>query len=63
MNFIIRYETDGYVNINTRTSSSKIKNYTLKDIANIIEVLSISLINNSSSIIPTKSKLIIKKEG
>lgn len=63
MNFIVRHETDGYVNTDTRTSSSKAKNRTLEDIADMVGALSISPANNSPGIIPTGSKLMIKEEG
>jgi hypothetical protein len=63
MNFIIRHETDGYVDIDTRTSSFKAKNYTLEDIASMVGALSISPANNSPCIITTGSKLMIKEEG
>jgi hypothetical protein len=63
MNFIVRHETDGYVDTDTRTSSSKAKNHTLEDIASMVGALSISPANNSPGIIPTGSKLMIKEEG
>ncbi|KAI9705149.1 MAG: hypothetical protein M1812_008293 [Candelaria pacifica] len=63
MNFIVRHETDGYVDTDIRTSSSKAKNHTLEDIASLVGALSISPANNSPGIIPTGSKLMIKEEG
>ncbi|CAF9916801.1 MAG: hypothetical protein HETSPECPRED_003013 [Heterodermia speciosa] len=63
MNFIVRHETDGYVDTDTRTSSSKVKNHTPEDIASMVGALSISPANNSPGIISTGSKLRIKEEG
>ena len=63
MNFIVRYETDGYVDTDTKTSSSKAKKPTLEDIAGRLGALSISPANNSPDINPTGSKLMIKEEG
>jgi hypothetical protein len=63
MNFIVRYKTDGYVNIDMKTSSSKAKKYTLEDITSIVRALSISAANDSSGIISTRSKLMIKEKA
>jgi hypothetical protein len=63
LNFIVRHETDGYVDASTRASSSKAKNYTQDGVSSMLGALSLSPANNSSSIIPTGSKLIIKEEG
>jgi hypothetical protein len=63
LNFIVRHETDGYVNADTRTSASKAKNHTGDDLSSMLGALSLSPANSSPGIIPAGSKLMIKEEG
>ncbi len=63
LNFIVRHETDGYVDTDTRTSSSKAKNHTQDDLSSMLEALSLSPASNHPGITPSGSKLIIKEEG
>ena len=63
LNFIVRHETDGYVDTGTKASSSKAKSHTQDDLSSMLGSLSLSPANSSPSIIPTGSKLIIKEEG
>ncbi|KAF2270531.1 hypothetical protein CC78DRAFT_485330 [Lojkania enalia] len=63
LNFIVRHETDGYVNPDTKTSSSKAENYMGDSLSSMLGALSLSPANSSPGIIPTGSKLTIKEEG
>ena len=64
LNFIVRHETDGYVDTDTRTYSSKARNDTHDGLSSMLEGLSLSPPNSSTGITPAPgSKLIIKKEG
>ncbi|KAH9203831.1 hypothetical protein DL95DRAFT_529495 [Leptodontidium sp. 2 PMI_412] len=63
LNFIVRHETDGYVDTGARASSSKAKSHTQDDLSSMLGALSLSPANSSPGIIPTGSKLVIKEEG
>ena len=63
LNFIVRHETDGYVDTDTRTSSSKAMNHTQDGLSSMLGALSLSPASNHPGITPTGSKLIIKEEG
>ena len=59
LNFIVRHETDGYV----ETDSPKATNHTQDGLSSMLGALSLSSANSSPGITPTGSKLAIKEEG
>lgn len=63
LNFIIRHETDGYVDAGTRTSSPEGLKHTQHSLSSLLGALSLSSDNSPLSIAPTRSKLVIKQEG
>ena len=63
LKFIVRHETDGYVNNDTGTSSSKAQGHAGESLSSILGALTLSPANNSLGTIPTGSKLTIKEEG
>lgn len=63
LNFIVRHETDGYVDVDADMSSSKARSNTQDDLSNILGALSLSPSINSHAIVPAGSKLVIKEEG
>lgn len=63
LKFIVRHETDGYVDTDTRTSSSKAMDHAGESLSSMLGALSLSPTKISPSIIPAGSKLIIKEEG
>jgi len=63
LNFIVRHETDGYVDTHTRTSSSNVKTVTQDDLSNLLGTLSLSSAQTSPSITCAGSKLMIKEDG
>ena len=62
LNFIVRHETDGYVDTDT-SSSSKARNHTEDGLSSMLGALSLSPASNHPGITPSGSKLIIKEEG
>lgn len=62
LNFIIRHETDGYVDTDTRMSSNPV-NPTQDSLSSMLGGLSVSPTNRYPNIVPTGSKLVIKEEG
>ncbi|OCL08309.1 hypothetical protein AOQ84DRAFT_407104 [Glonium stellatum] len=63
LNFIVRHETDGYVDTDTRTSSSTAKNHIPDGLSSMLGALSLSPASNHPGVTPTGSKLIIREEG
>jgi hypothetical protein len=63
LNFIVRHETDGYVDTDTRSSSPKARNHTQDSLSSMLGALSLSSANSSPGVTPTGSKLVIKEEG
>ncbi|MCJ1436419.1 hypothetical protein MMC27_005798 [Xylographa pallens] len=63
LNFIVRHETDGYVDIDGWSSSSKAKNHTQDSLSSMLETLSLAPASSPPGITPTGSKLTIKEEG
>ena len=63
LNFLVRHETDGYIDIDTRMPSSKAKNPAHDDVTSMLGALSLSSAENDPITSPTGSKLIIKEEG
>ena len=63
LNFIVRHETDGYVDAGTRISSSKSNEPESNSLSSMLESLSLSPTNSPPSKTPTGSKLTIKDEG
>ena len=63
LNFIVRHETDGYVDTDTRKSSSKANNHTWDSLSSMLGALSLSPASSPPIITPTGSKLMIKEEG
>lgn len=63
LKFIVRYETDGYVDADARTSPSKTKDHTEESLSSMLGGLSLSPANVCPNTIPAGSKLIIKEEG
>jgi hypothetical protein len=63
LNFIVRHETDGYIDTSAEVCSSKAKSHTQDDLSSLLGALSISPANLSPGIIPTGSQLLIKKGG
>ncbi|KAM0162067.1 hypothetical protein ACHAQE_003485 [Botrytis cinerea] len=58
LNFVVRYETDGYVDINTKTSLGA-----QDDLSSTLDALSLSPVTTHLKIVPSESKMTIKKEG
>jgi hypothetical protein len=63
LNFIVRHETDGYVDTEARTSSFKARQRTQDGLSSMLGALSLSLMDNYPPITPNGSKLLIKEEG
>lgn len=63
LNFIVRHETDGFVEDGTKTSSSTSKEPDSGNLSGLLESLSLSSTNNTSINTPALSKLTIMKEG
>ncbi|MCJ1420460.1 hypothetical protein MMC32_006817 [Xylographa parallela] len=63
LNFIVRHETDGYVDTDTRSPSAKAKNHTQDSLSSMLETLSLSPARSPPGITPAGSKLTIKEEG
>lgn len=62
LNFVVRHETDGYVNT-LSTSSPKATNHTQDGLSSMLGALSLSSANSSPDITPTGSMMAIKEEG
>ncbi|TEY42315.1 hypothetical protein BOTCAL_0395g00090 [Botryotinia calthae] len=58
LNFVVRYETDGYVDSNTKTSLGA-----QDDLSSTLDALSLTPATTRPKIVPTESKMTIKKEG
>ena len=63
LKFIVRHETDGYIDTHMVTSSSIAKNHSGDDLSGMLKALSLSPASSSPGIAPPGSKLIIKEEG
>lgn len=63
LNFIVRYETDGFVDASTGTSSSNAKEPESENLSSILGSLSLSPAKTPPYSAPTGSKLTIKEEG
>ncbi|KAE8446397.1 hypothetical protein EG329_012002 [Mollisiaceae sp. DMI_Dod_QoI] len=65
LNFIVRYETDGYVrsDLNAKIPSSASKEQGTESLSRMLGSLSLSSTDNPPVITPTGSKLTIRKEG
>jgi hypothetical protein len=65
LNFIVRYETDGYVRSDddTRTPSSDSKEQEDESLSSLLGSLSLSSTNSRPNITPVGSRLTIKEEG
>ncbi|KAL9097152.1 MAG: hypothetical protein Q9165_000579 [Trypethelium subeluteriae] len=63
LNFIIRHETDGYIDIEPGKCSSRAGNDTDDGLLTSLEALSLSSAGSTPGIIPTGSKLTIREEG
>ncbi len=63
MNFIVRHETDGYVDNDAGTSSPKASKHTEDGLSSMLGALSLSSATVSPAITPRVSKLVVKKEG
>ncbi len=63
LNFIVRHETDGYVDNSTRIPSSKSKEPESDSLSSMLGSLSLSPTNSPPSTTPAGSKLTIKEEG
>lgn len=63
LNFIVRHETDGYVDTDTETSSLKAKNHPRDGLSSMLGALSLSPASSPPGVTPIGSKLIIKEEG
>lgn len=64
LNFIVRHETDGYVDDGTVMRSSIGKDQKIDSLSNTLGSLSLSVANSDASLIPVVgSKLTVKKEG
>lgn len=63
LNFIVRYEADGYVDAGTSISSSNSKEPESDILSSLLEPLSLSPTNSPSNTTPTGSKLKIQEEG
>ena len=63
LNFIVRHETDGYVDTGTRIPSSNSKEPESDSLSSMLGSLSLSPTKDPPNSTPTGSKLTIKKEG
>ena len=63
LNFIVRHETDGYVDTDTRITSSSSKELEDDSLSSMLGSLSLSPTNRPPSTTPAGSKLTIKEEG
>ena len=63
LNFIVRHQTDGYVDTDTRMPSPKAKTQTQDSLSNMLGAMSLSSANSSPGINCAGSKLVIKEEG
>ena len=63
LNFIVRHETDGYVDADTRIPSSSSKELEDDSLSSMLGSLSLSPTNRPPSTTPAGSKLTIKEEG
>ena len=63
LNFIVRYETDGYVDADIRIPSSKSKEPENDSLSSMLGSLSLSPTNRLPNTTPAGSKLAIKEEG
>lgn len=63
LNFIVRYETDGYVEAGTRISSSNSKEPESDTLSSMLGSLSLSPTNSPPNTTPAGSKLKIREEG
>lgn len=63
LKFIVRYETDGYVDASTRTPPSNSKEPESDSLSSMLGSLSLSPTNDPPNTSPTGSKLTIKEEG
>ncbi|KAL9112425.1 MAG: hypothetical protein Q9227_003267 [Pyrenula ochraceoflavens] len=63
LNFIVRHETDGYVDVDEGTSILKSRNHKKDEISSMLEGLSLSPTNDAASVTPDGSKMVIKEEG
>lgn len=63
LNFIVRHETDGYVDASTRTPASNSKEPESDSLSSMLGSLSLSPTSNPPTTTPAGSKLTIKEEG
>ena len=63
LNFIVRYETDGYVDAGTRVPPSNRKERENDSLSSMLGSLSLSPTNDTPNTTPTGSKLTIREEG
>jgi hypothetical protein len=63
LNFIVRHETDGYVDADKTATSSNSKEQENDNLSSMLESLSLSSTNSLPSTTPSGSRLIIKEEG
>ncbi|KAH6985542.1 geranylgeranyl pyrophosphate synthetase [Ilyonectria destructans] len=63
INFIVRHETDGYVDVDTRMPFANRKEPELDRLSSTLGSLSLSSSNNLPEVIPARSKLRINEEG
>ena len=63
LKFIVRHETDGYVNTDTSPSSPKATNHTQDSLSSMLGALSLSSADSSPGITPPGSKLTVKEVG
>jgi hypothetical protein len=63
LNFIVRYETDGYTNTDPKIVSYKAMNPIQDGLSSILGALSLSPAYSYPNSVSTRSKIIIKEEG
>ncbi|RDW57681.1 hypothetical protein BP5796_12482 [Coleophoma crateriformis] len=65
LNFIVRHETDGYVDTDTRLFSSKAKSPSQDELSSMLGELSLapSPADSHPKVVPTGSKMLVKEEG
>lgn len=63
LNFIVRHETDGYVNAGTRQPSSSSRTQEKIDLPSMLNFLSLSSASSVQDVTPAGSRLTIKQEG
>lgn len=63
INFIVRYETDGYLSTGTRPSPPNTKSNVKQDLSGMLAELNLSSTNTSEGVVHMGSRLVVKQGG